>query len=54
LRNGKILTVDAEFSTADLAVLNRDYVTLPAQAITNLEAVMTIVGRRIVYTAETP
>ena len=34
---------------ADLVVLNRDYLTVPAEEIRNIKPVMTMVGGRIVY-----
>jgi predicted amidohydrolase YtcJ len=36
---------------ADLLVLDRDYLTIPADEIKNIKPVMTIVGGRIVYEA---
>jgi len=36
---------------ADLVVLDRDYMTVPAAEIMNIEPVMTMVGGRIVYSA---
>ena len=36
---------------ADLVVLDRDYLTVPVDQITNIKSVMTIVGGRIVYDA---
>ena len=36
---------------ADLLVLDRDYLTVPADQIKNLKPVMTMVGGRIVYDA---
>jgi predicted amidohydrolase YtcJ len=34
---------------ADLVVLDRDYMTVPAEAIKDIRAVMTMVGGRVVY-----
>ena len=41
---------------ADLVVLDRDYLTIPADQIKDIKPVMTMVGGRIVYDAngETP
>ena len=36
---------------ADLLVLDRDYLTIPADQIRNIKPVMTMVGGRIVYDA---
>jgi hypothetical protein len=36
---------------ADLVVLDRDYMTIPADDIFNIEPVMTIVGGRVVFEA---
>jgi predicted amidohydrolase YtcJ len=36
---------------ADLAVLNRDYMTVPVREVHTLEAVLTMVGGRVVYSA---
>ena len=36
---------------ADLVVLDRDYMTIPAEEIFDIEPVMTVVGGRIVYEA---
>jgi len=36
---------------ADLAVLSRDYMTVPVEEIGGLESLLTMVGGRIVYTA---
>src|SRR5579863_6316672 len=36
---------------ADLVVLDRDYLTIPADQIKNIKPVMTMVGGRIVYDA---
>jgi hypothetical protein len=36
---------------ADLVVLDRDYLTVPADQIRNIKPVMTMVGGRIVYDA---
>ena len=38
---------------ADLVVLDRDYLTVPADQIRNIKPVMTMVGGRIVYDATT-
>lgn len=67
LVNGKILTVDSQFSTraaiairdgslepgklADLAVLSKDYMTVPADQIGGIESLLTMVGGKIVYTS---
>jgi predicted amidohydrolase YtcJ len=37
---------------ADLAVISRDYLTVPAEQIKDISSVMTIVGGRIVYEAD--
>jgi len=37
---------------ADLLVLDRDYLTIPADQIKDIKPVMTIVGGRIVYARE--
>jgi len=37
---------------ADLLVLDRDYLTIPAEQIKDIKPVMTMVGGRIVYDAE--
>ena len=34
---------------ADLVVLDRDYMTVPADEIFNIESVLTMVGGRVVY-----
>ncbi len=39
---------------ADLVVLDRDYLTVPADQIRNIKPVMTMVGGRIVYDATVP
>jgi predicted amidohydrolase YtcJ len=39
---------------ADLVVLNRDYLDIPAAEIMQIQSVMTIVGGRIVYQQSTP
>jgi predicted amidohydrolase YtcJ len=39
---------------ADLVVLDRDYLTVPADQIKDIKSVMTMVGGRIVYDAESP
>ena len=39
---------------ADLVVLDRDYLTVPADQIKDIKPVMTIVGGRIVYDADAP
>jgi predicted amidohydrolase YtcJ len=39
---------------ADLVVLDRDYLTVPADQIDDIRPVMTIVGGRIVYDADAP
>jgi predicted amidohydrolase YtcJ len=39
---------------ADLVVLDRDYLTIPADQIRDIRPVMTMVGGRIVYDAEVP
>jgi predicted amidohydrolase YtcJ len=36
---------------ADLAVLDRDYLTVPADQIKDIKPVMTMVGGRVVYEA---
>jgi predicted amidohydrolase YtcJ len=36
---------------ADLAVLNRDYLTIPVEQIGAIESILTMVGGKIVYTA---
>jgi predicted amidohydrolase YtcJ len=36
---------------ADLAVLSKDYITIPVQEIGGLESLLTMVGGRIVYAA---
>ena len=36
---------------ADLAVMDRDYLTIPADQIKNIKVVMTIVGGKTVYDA---
>jgi predicted amidohydrolase YtcJ len=36
---------------ADLAVLDRDYLTVPADQIKDIKSVMTMVGGRVVYDA---
>ena len=79
LLNGKILTVDTQFSIqeaialregsawfsfdenkrgslevgklADLAVLSRDYMTVPVDQIGSIESLLTMVGGKIVYAA---
>jgi predicted amidohydrolase YtcJ len=38
---------------ADLAVIDRDYLTVPADQIKDIKPVMTMVGGRIVYEAAT-
>ena len=38
---------------ADIVVLDRDYLTVPADQIKDIKPVMTIVGGRIVYDAAT-
>ncbi len=38
---------------ADLVVLDRDYLTVPADEIKDINPVMTMVGGRVVYDAET-
>jgi predicted amidohydrolase YtcJ len=38
---------------ADLLVLDRDYLTVPADQIKDIQTVMTIVGGKIAYEAET-
>ena len=37
---------------ADLVVLDRDYLTIPADQIKDIKPVMTMVGGRVVYDAE--
>jgi predicted amidohydrolase YtcJ len=37
---------------ADLAVLDRDYLTIPVQDIGSLQSLLTMVGGRVVYAAE--
>jgi predicted amidohydrolase YtcJ len=37
---------------ADLVVLDRDYLTVPADSIKDLQPVLTIVGGKIVYDAK--
>jgi predicted amidohydrolase YtcJ len=39
---------------ADLLVLDRDYLTIPADQIRNIKPVLTMVGGRIVYDAFAP
>jgi predicted amidohydrolase YtcJ len=39
---------------ADLTVLDRDYLTIPADQIKDIRPVMTMVGGRIVYDASAP
>jgi hypothetical protein len=39
---------------ADLVVIDRDYLTIPADDIRNIESVLTMVGGRIVYDAAAP
>ena len=39
---------------ADLAVLDRDYLTVPVDQIKDIKSVMTIVGGRVVYDASEP
>ena len=39
---------------ADLLIMDRDYLTIPADQIKDIKAVMTIVGGRIVYDAAAP
>ena len=39
---------------ADLVVLDRDYLTIPADQIKDIKPVMTIVGGRMVYDAGSP
>jgi len=39
---------------ADLVVLDRDYLTIPSDQIKDIKPVMTMVGGRIVYDAQTP
>jgi hypothetical protein len=39
---------------ADLVVIDRDYLTVPADQIKDIKAVMTIVGGRVVYDAAAP
>jgi predicted amidohydrolase YtcJ len=36
---------------ADLVVLDRDYLTVPAEQIKDIHSVMTMVGGRVVYEA---
>jgi predicted amidohydrolase YtcJ len=38
---------------ADLLVLDRDYLTVPADQIKDIQPVLTIVGGKIAYDAET-
>jgi hypothetical protein len=38
---------------ADLLVLDRDYLTIPADQIKNIKPLMTMTGGRVVYDAET-
>ncbi len=38
---------------ADLVVLDRDYLTVPAEEIKDITSVMTMVGGRVVYDAAT-
>ncbi len=38
---------------ADLLVLDRDYLTIPADQIKDIKPVITMVGGRVVYDAET-
>ena len=47
-RENDIGTLEAG-KLADLVVLNRDYMTIPADEIFNIESVMTMVGGRVVY-----
>ena len=56
--NGAYLTFDEHErgsielgKLADLAVLTDDYLTVPEDAIKDLEAVMTMVGGQVVYSA---
>ena len=37
---------------ADLAVLSKDYFKVPVREIGEIEAVMTVVGGRVLYTAK--
>ena len=39
---------------ADLVAIDRDYLTIPADDIKNIKAVMTVVGGRVVYDAAAP
>jgi hypothetical protein len=39
---------------ADLLVLDRDYLTIPADEIKDIKPVMTMVGGRVVYDAAAP
>ncbi|MEU3072543.1 amidohydrolase [Streptomyces laurentii] len=43
----------AEGRFADFAVLSHDYLTVPAEDIPHIEAVLTVVGGRIVYATDT-
>ena len=39
---------------ADLVVIDRDYLTIPADHIKEIKAMITMVGGRVVYDAEAP
>ena len=39
---------------ADLVVIDRDYLTIPADQIKDIKSVITMVGGRVVYDAEAP
>jgi predicted amidohydrolase YtcJ len=39
---------------ADLLLLDRDYLTIPADQIKDIRPLLTMVGGRIVYEADTP
>ena len=58
LLNGKIVTADERGSLAvgklsDLAVLNKDYLSVPVEEIGGICSVLTMVGGRVTY-AEGP
>ena len=42
---------DASRLDADLAVIDKDYLTVPADQIKDIKSVLTMVGGRVVYDA---
>jgi predicted amidohydrolase YtcJ len=51
ISNGRIVAAGTKAEIADLVVLDRDYMTVPAAGIRRIKPTMTMVGGRVVFEA---